>query len=948
MLTRHGIVLRREVETWQHTHVGRFRVEGVLGRGGMGVVLRAYDPHLQRPVAIKLLTDAKQGVREGITVNLRERVDHDGLLDEARALAQITDPNVLAVHEIGTEKGQTFLVMELVEGTDLRNWLASAPRSLADIYNVMAQAARGLAAAHRRGIIHRDFKPENILISADGRARVCDFGIAAFSRKGELIHTGTAGTPRYMAPELWRDQAASVQSDVYAFAATLIEAICSALSADPAVIERELAKRDVHPRLRGTLVRALDPTPSKRPASIDEITRAFTTPRRTRWLVPLALASAAALGIGTLTFALRHVDRSEDPCANTDEIVAARWNVSERVAVRAGIVAVGASSTETDNILTHLDQYAESWRRLRNDTCSAKVPAARRPARLACLDRKLYDLTAVVHALYHTPKTELAYTRSMSLPDLGACIEATEVRLPAGAAVRSQIEELTAKMIKLYDEGLATLASEGDQAALAEGRKQAIELGDIELAVRIDRIRGQLLTNAGKLAAAEKIMDEGIQLALEHKQDTVAALALVEAALVTRSNNDLSGADSKLRIAKMYLERSPEATPYSRMRLYRAIADVAADRGKYDEAEQALAEASAAVSRMEPRDPLWLVQLGLQRASLLDREGKLDQALQVARSAETQARALGTQSVWELGDLLALIQDLERQRGNLDVAVEIYKERLLLLSRAMPEDNPGRVWTEGLFGDLLITAGQFERAKDVYVRTVAHIERVPALARMHADFINRVAQAERLLGNFERARVLLQSAIDEERSHGRLPSVGYHEISFTYLELEAGDFDRAAVHARVAEELLATEAAESVNRLDIAETQIAIALGRGKPAEADKIASRVLALFEERKIDDARNERFWLAAAAARSLLGRPVEAKELAERALARCKARNAPALEITGAEAELALASYLIDHKPETLDRLRRHVAALDDPQARLYHARFLRWFASNRIRP
>jgi hypothetical protein len=253
-----------------------------------------------------------------------------------------------------------------------------------------------------------------------------------------------------------------------------------------------------------------------------------------------------------------------------------------------------------------------------------------------------------------------------------------------------------------------------------------------------------------------------------------------------------------------------------------------------------------------------------------------------------------------------------------------------------------------MFGDVLTRAGKYTEARDVYANAVAHIERVPGLARMHTLFVNRLAQAERLLGNFERARVLLQNAIDEDRTKGVLLDVGFNEISFTYLELEANDFERAAIHARIAEELMAGEAATHVNRLDIAETQIAVALGRGKPAEADKLATRVLALFEERKIDDARNERFWLAAAAARSLLGRAAEAKDLAERALARRKARNAPPLEIETAEAELALASYLIDKQPATLDRLRTHVAALADPQARIDHARFLRWFKANHLRP
>ncbi|HTL35276.1 MAG TPA: serine/threonine-protein kinase [Kofleriaceae bacterium] len=936
-------------DTWQHTHVGRFRVEGVLGRGGMGVVLRAFDPHLQRPVAIKVLTERKATVRAGTTVNLRERVDQDGLLDEARALAQITDPNVLAVHEIGNELGQTFLVMELVEGVDLRQWLAAAPRSLGDIYQVFAQAGRGLAAAHRRGIIHRDFKPENVLISADGRVRVCDFGIAAFARASELIHTGTAGTPRYMAPELWRDQGASVQSDVYAFAATLVEAIVGELPADLAIIDRELARRGVHPRLRTVLVRSLDPDAANRPAQLDDLMRAFATRKRATWRMMLVIAAAAiVIGIVAITLVMRQSDRAAGVCNDSAELVAARWNDAERQAVRRGIIATHARESDADDIVARLDEYARSWQRLRDETCSDKVAEAQRPARLACLDRRLYDLTAVVRALYRTPSRDLAFGRSASLPDLGSCIEATEIRLPASAGTRAAIEDLTAKVVELYDQGLAHLGSRAELAELETVRAQALALGDIELAVRIDRVRGQLLANATHLEEAQRVLDDGAQLAMEHHQDVVAGLALVEGAAVSRIRNDLGAAESKLRIAKSQIERSPDATPYSRMRLYRELSNVAAIRGNMPEAHKQLQLASDAVASMQPRDPLWTVQLVMARAELLDAEGKLSEALVAAREAEQQLRALGSQGVVELSNALRVIGDLERQRGNLDVTQKVFEERVALLERTMPPDNSARVYAEGMVGNFLIDRGQFEAARDSFKRTLDRIESTPALADVHTDFLGNLARAERLLGNFERARVLEQTALDEERHAGRPMPIAFHEISYTYLELEAGDFRQAALHAGVAEELLANDPADTVNRLDLADTQIAIALGEDKPEVADKIATRVLALFEERKIDDARNERFWIAAATARSLHGGGADARDLAQRALDRRLARKADPLDIAVAEVAVAIATYTQSHAPTALATLRKHFITLADPRTRIEHAQLSRWFAANHLQP
>ncbi len=930
--------LSQVTDAWQHTHVGRFRVEGVLGQGGMGIVLRAFDPHLQRPVAIKVLTERNATTKEGTTVNLRERADHDGLLAEARALAQIADPNVLAVHEIGTERGQTFLVMELVEGADLRSWLAAAPRTVAQVFAVFAQAARGLAAAHRRGIVHRDFKPENVLISADGRVRVCDFGIAAFARGSELIHTGTAGTPRYMAPELWRDQGASVQSDVYAFAATLVEALLGELPAQRDTIERELAKKGVDARARTAIARALDPDAGKRPAQIEDLTRAFAERRRPLWIVLGVIAAAVVTAV--LVLALRHDDRAM--CGDSRDLLLARWNDQQREAVRRGIAAVHGGAGDADEIIAGLDDYARSWQHLRDETCSDKVSEAQRPARLACLDRRLYDLTAVIRALYRTPSRELALGRSASLPDLGSCIEATQVRLPSGN--RAEIEDLTVKVVALYDQGLAHLGSQTELAALEDARAQAIALGDIELAVRADRVRGQLLVNADRFDDAVRVLDEASQLALEHHQDSAAAIALVESAAISRVRHQLAAADSKLRIAKTYLERSPDATPYSRMRLYQELSDVAAERGDLAAAHQALTSASDAVATMQPRDPLWTAELVLARAKLFDHEGKLGEALQTARTAEQQLRDIGSQGVVDLSNALLLIGDLERQRGKVDVAQQTFEERVALLERTMPADNDARVYAEGMVANLMIDRGKFADAREVFERTLARVERTPGLAHVRADVLGDVARTERLLGNFERARVLLQTAIDDERQSGRLPDVAYHEISFTFLELEAGDIHAAALHARVAEELLASDAADTMNRLDLADAQISIAFADGKPAVAGRIAARVLALFEERKVDDARNERFWLHAAHARSLLRQP-GARDLAERALARRIARNAPPLEIAVARAEVAIAAYDEHRDPASL---RAVLAALADPRTRVEHAQLQRWFAANHLRP
>ena len=144
------------------TCVGRYVVIDRIGQGGMGVVYRAYDPELDRPIALKLVAasdDEAAGAKR------------DRLLREAQALARLQHPNVIAVHDVGTFRGLVFIAMDFVEGRTLRAWLRDKPRRRRDILDAFLAAGEGLAAAHRAGLVHRDFKPDNVLVGDDGRVR---------------------------------------------------------------------------------------------------------------------------------------------------------------------------------------------------------------------------------------------------------------------------------------------------------------------------------------------------------------------------------------------------------------------------------------------------------------------------------------------------------------------------------------------------------------------------------------------------------------------------------------------------------------------------------------------------------------------------------------------------------------------------------------------------------
>jgi serine/threonine protein kinase len=211
--------------------VGRYRIVRPVGAGAMGNVYLAHDPDLDRRVAVKLLNPAA-----GIT-ELRSR-----LLREAQAMARLSHPEVITVYDVGTYGEQLFIAMEFVEGGTLREWLAERPRSWREVVGVFLRAGRGLASAHAAGLVHRDFKPDNVLVGDDGRVRVTDFGLARAVHEAAqsaeepaapgtivdatLTRTGTlVGTPAYMAPEQLRGAAADARSDMFSFCVSFYEAL---------------------------------------------------------------------------------------------------------------------------------------------------------------------------------------------------------------------------------------------------------------------------------------------------------------------------------------------------------------------------------------------------------------------------------------------------------------------------------------------------------------------------------------------------------------------------------------------------------------------------------------------------------------------------------------------------------------------------------------------------
>jgi hypothetical protein len=309
------------------SRVGRYRIEGVIGQGGMSVVYAAHDSHLERRVALKVLRPA--AAEDGAEVQQLR------LVREARAMARLSHPNVVSVYDTGTFGEQVFIAMELVEGRTMGQWLREEVRPWSQVLEVFCDAGRGIAHAHEHGLVHRDFKPENVLLGVDGRVRVTDFGLARpasspdappgpivptpeWYATSRLTQTGAlAGTPAYMAPEQLLGCAPDPRTDQFGFCVALHEALYgvrpfSAATLD-SLVDRILRSEVVEPPrervvpdwVRAALLRGLSGRPQVRFGSMDELLAALSrAPRRRAGLgrvlgamtVGAVLVVAAALG----------------------------------------------------------------------------------------------------------------------------------------------------------------------------------------------------------------------------------------------------------------------------------------------------------------------------------------------------------------------------------------------------------------------------------------------------------------------------------------------------------------------------------------------------------------------------------------------------------------------------------------------------------------------------
>ncbi len=731
--------------------IGRYVVVGRLGDGGMGVVLAAYDPELDRRVAIKLL-------RPDVAPRGSEPHGHARLVREAQALAKVGHPNVVTVFDVGTHGEGVFIAMELVEGITLGRWLSSRARDWREVVRMFRQAGQGLYAAHRAGLVHRDFKPDNVLVGNDGRARVTDFGLVRADAevlggsgegpapsddalRRELTTPGVyVGTPAYMAPEQFRKESATAQTDQWSFCASLWRGLYGErpFSGERfedlmrAVLARKLRAVPKSARVPAFVHRALERGLSLRPEDrfgdlgelLDALGRDPATRRRRFVYGALAVALPAAIATGVVLQAGQHL-RS---CRSAAPAFEGVWDAARRAQLAAAFSATGRGhAADTARRASEaIDARVKAIRLMAVESCEATHLRGTQSAQLLdlrarCLGDREHELRALLDTFAKADEklVDDAALAVAALPSAEACADAAsllDAPAPKGDRARRLVDRVDeilaeARALRAAGRGAAALALASRAVALA---RESAHGPSVAEALRAE---GDLLEVTGKLPDAERALDEALLVAEAARADAEGARVLVE--LVALVGDRQARFDLGLKyaaLARAKLQRTG-GSPALEADLRNHTGSVLYRKGAFPEARVELERALALATRTGA-DPLPVAgianNLGLVLRALGDHAGAL--------AANERALAIKARLVGEdhpsiavsLGNLATVLAE----RGQLAKAREYLERSLAIKTKAFGprHRSVGIAWNN--LGDLARDEKQFARAKEAYGRAI--------------------------------------------------------------------------------------------------------------------------------------------------------------------------------------------------------------------------------------
>jgi eukaryotic-like serine/threonine-protein kinase len=801
------------------TRIGRYIVLRRIAQGGMGIVLLARDEQLDRMVAIKLLRYRDFGTAEDAIARAR-------LMREAQALALLSHPNVITVHDVGTFGDRVFVAMEYVEGVTLREWLDRARRSPQSILRCFVAAGRGLAAAHRAGLVHRDFKPDNVIlddIENPGRVRVLDFGLArapdsTASVRGHddaessdadrviasLTRSGcVAGTPMYMAPEQHRGQAVPA-SDQFALCVALYEALFghrpfSGESSDELADEKLRgpigafpADRRVPHRLRAVLRRGLAAEPQHRFGSMDELVDGLEVDRQ-RASRRIALGAGLIAGTGLLAAMVPWLQRAPPaPCADVESTLVGIWDPQRRGQVEGALAASTAAyaAVTATTALERLDEYAATLLDAQRAACDAiRVETSQADGALdgemGCLRRRVQNLAAMVDLLaaVDVDAVEGAVDAVGSLPAVASC-DGADAALPVTSEARARIETANAHASRVsallgaarYQEAKTELPALRD-AALASGHapvKAEAEYLDAEVSSRL-----------GEPELAVDAYLRAIEAAADGNDDRLASRAWI--GLVFTTGHSLAqydraagyGRHAEAAVARVGAPAGLDAE------LAATLGAIAHDRGEYAQA-QSLFERALALRE-------GLGEHAVDGTTLVSLARTLAARGQVALARETVLRAIGLVEARYgaahplVAKTLTYLGNIEFEAGEYAAAKPRYERALAIQQQSLGLRHPEVAFSLTNLGNVLLTERRldealayYERARDILREKLG--EDHPNVARLTFNMAELAKQAR----DYGRAQAEYRAVIASfERSLG----AEHHEVGRALNNLASVQFD---------------------------------------------------------------------------------------------------------------------------------------------------------------
>ena len=772
---------------------GDYRVLDVLGHGAMGMVYRARDPRLDRLVALKIVHPDRVA-KDADKARAR-------LVSEARALARVAHPNVLAVYDVGVHDGLVFVALELVDGVDLAQWLRARSRPWADVVAVFIEAASGLAAVHAADLVHRDVKPANILVEvaprgrAFGRVLVADFGIArttgasplvtlpadvATSRPDDdapLTEEGrVVGTPAYMAPEQHLGLEVGPAADQYALCVALYEALYGRrpFAGDPQTMLRDKSKprgeppkSDV-PRWLWTIVRrGLSPRPRDRfPAMTDMIAALQAGPPPRKWIAPVVVTvGVLVVGAAVVSSLVR-----AQPCRGASAHVAEVWNEERRRAIDAAF----DSSTRSyagktwERVSERVDLYAGELAATYADACEAsRVRHEQKSAlfdrRIACLDSRAQQLEQSLALLEVADPDIVDHADDIvsSLEPIAACSDAAALEAgiaPPSPAQRDAVADVRRTLADA--DALQAAGRYDDAAAKAEAAVElAREVAYAPSVVEALTVAGELRERQSKVDESREALDEAVSTGLQIGHDRFVARAVVLRTWIAGEyDRDIDAAEKWAALGRAHLDRIGNPPPLV-IGLHNALGTARSTAGRYDEAlqefEQALAHAQD-----DPELVEWTATLHSN-----------------------------------IGGVLRLLGDHERARGS-------FERALHTASRQLGDEHPEVVSIEIRLAQLLQESGRHHDAIAELRDAIASLERTQAPPTELAGALVTLGAALRDVDAYDESNAAYRRAVELLAETGDHVSLAHALVSYGHSCVGQGIYDAAEVQFQRVIELL--------------------------------------------------------------------------------------------------------------------------------------------------